>query len=93
MLVWRKEYGGLNYLQSCLPEVNEEIDKDKQEEKLKALAGEVEDLRERMKEIGEYCKLKNNELVARISKIRQQEISYYNQVNRDEAQFRSFIRL
>ena len=93
VLVWRKEYGGLNYLQSCLPEVNEEIDKDKQEEKLKALAGEVEDLRERMKEIGEYCKLKNNELVARISKIRQQEISYYNQVNRDEAQFRSFIRL
>ena len=46
-----------------------------------------------MKELGKFCKIKNNEIISMISRIRHQEVSYYNQLNRDQGHFRDILGL
>ena len=91
VLIWRKDSGTAQYLQSCSPELNEAIVVNKQQARIEALSDEVKSLQIRMNELGKACRSKNHEFIGFIGKMRQQEINYYNQLNRDEGILRNAI--
>lgn len=91
VMVWRKNIGSQEFLQGCSPEGNTVEVVDKRNAKLKMLSDEVAGMYTRVKDLEKFCKAKNEEFISKVSKIRQEEITLYKRLNKDEGDFRSAI--